>query len=129
MEFQNLHKMITHAIEVNEIRVYAHHGCLEEEAKIGQHYTVDVYLETDFTEAAEQDDLTKTIDYVIINRIVEDEMAIRSKLIEQVGQRIVNNIKSTFKHLKLIQVKIVKPCPPINGDVKNVAILIKENIK
>jgi 7,8-dihydroneopterin aldolase/epimerase/oxygenase len=121
--------MITHAIEVNEIRVYAHHGCLEEEAKIGQHYTIDVYLETNFTEAAEQDDLSKTIDYVTVNQIVEEEMAIRSKLIEQVGQRIVNRIKNSFIALQLVQVKIVKPCPPINGDVKNVAIIIKETIK
>lgn len=118
-----------HAIEVNEIRVYAHHGCLEEEAKIGQHYKVDVYMETDFSEAALLDDLSKTIDYVTINRIVVEQMAIRSKLIETVGQRIVNEIKKVCDVLYSVRVTIYKPCPPINGDVKNVAIIIEEKLK
>lgn len=115
-----------HLIEVNGIRLYAFHGCLEEEGKIGGHYTVDVQMKTDFTQAAAEDDLMKTIDYVQVNRIVSEEMAIRSKLIEHVGQRIVNRLQSEVKRLDAVRVKIIKICPPINGDVQNVAILIEE---
>jgi len=115
-----------HFIEVNGIKLYAFHGCLEEEGKIGGHYTVDVQMKTDFTQAAAEDDLMKTIDYVQVNRIVTEEMAIRSKLIEHVGQRIVNRLQSEVKRLDAVRVKIVKICPPINGDVQNVAILIEE---
>lgn len=32
-------------IEVNGIRVFAYHGCLDEEARIGGHYLVDVHVE------------------------------------------------------------------------------------
>jgi dihydroneopterin aldolase len=52
-------------------------------------------------------------------------MAIRSKLIEHVGQRIVNRIKSELNGILALQVKITKLCPPINGDVQSVAILIE----
>jgi len=115
-----------HVVEVNGIKLYAFHGCLPEEEKIGGHYLVDIYLETDFSEAAETDDLTKTVDYVVINRIVKKEMAIRSKLIEHVGQRIFLEIKTVVKNIDFLRVKVIKVCPPINGDVNNVAIIIEE---
>jgi dihydroneopterin aldolase len=115
-----------HTIEVNGIKVYAFHGCLEEEGKIGGNYLVDVMLNTNFSIAAKNDDLTQTIDYVDINKIVCEEMAIRSKLIEHVGQRIINRIKQEIKKIDFIKIKVTKICPPINGDVDNVAIIIEE---
>jgi dihydroneopterin aldolase len=116
-----------HVIEVNGIKIYAYHGCLPEEEKIGGHYSVDVMLNTDFSEAANTDDLNKTIDYCDVNKIVVEEMAIRSKLIEHVGQRIVNRLKSEIKTIGHIRLKVIKICPPINGDVQNVAIIIEEH--
>ena len=115
-----------HTIEVNGIKIYAFHGCLPEEGEIGGHYSVDVMLNTNFTEAAQTDDLQKTVDYVIVNRIVCEEMAIRSKLIEHVGQRIIDRLKSEIDSIDFIKLKVTKICPPINGDVDNVAIIIEE---
>ena len=65
-----------HTIEVNGIKLYAFHGCLPEEGRIGGHYLVDVSLQTDFSEAVISDELIKTVDYVDINKIVKEEMAI-----------------------------------------------------
>jgi 7,8-dihydroneopterin aldolase/epimerase/oxygenase len=115
-----------HLIEVNSIKLYAFHGCLEEEARIGGHYTVDVCMKTDFSKAAASDELAETIDYVQVNQIVTEEMAIRSKLIEHVGQRIVNRLQQEVQQLEAVRVKVVKICPPINGDVQNVAIIIED---
>lgn len=117
---------MTHTIHVNGIKLYAFHGCLPEEEKIGGHYRVDVMLNTNFSVAAQTDDLKKTIDYVIVNRIVSEEMAIRSKLIEHVGQRIVNRLKSELPSIEKIRLTVTKISPPINGDVDNVAITIDE---
>lgn len=114
-----------HQITVQGINIYAYHGCLEEEGLIGTNYTVDVIMETDFTEAAQTDDLNKTIDYVIVYQIVKKQMAIRSKLIEQVGQRIVDEIKATFATIKKLEVKVTKLNPPMNGDVSRVSITIR----
>jgi dihydroneopterin aldolase len=113
-----------HKIIVEGIKLFAYHGCLEEEAKIGTHYTIDVWMETDFSEAAEKDDLTKTIDYVTVYDIVKKQMAIRSKLIEQVGQRIVDELKSEFNTLHKLEVKVTKHNPPMNGNVEKVSIVI-----
>jgi dihydroneopterin aldolase len=116
---------MNHTIEVNGIKLYAYHGCLEEEGKIGGNYIVDVHMKTDFQAAALSDELSQTIDYVHINAIVTQEMAIRSKLIEHVGQRIVSRIEQEIKGLIGLRVKVTKICPPINGDVDNVAIIIE----
>lgn len=115
-----------HVIEVNGIKCYAHHGCLPEETAIGGHYIVDIKMHTNFSIAALNDDLSQTIDYVQVNKVVVEEMATPSKLIEHVGQRIVNRLKTELKAIELLRVKIVKLSPPINGDVDNVAIIIEE---
>lgn len=115
-----------HKILVQGINIYAYHGCLEEEAKIGCNYIVDVCMDTNFTEAALTDDLDKTIDYVVVYNIVKTQMAIRSKLIEQVGQRIVNELKKELKGLIKVEVKVTKINPPMNGNVDKVAIVISD---
>ena len=114
-----------HTIEVNGIKIYAFHGCLPEEAEIGGHYRVDVMLNTDFGVAAELDDLSKTVDYVVVNKIVAEEMKIRSKLIEHVGQRIITRLKNEIHNIDFIRVKVIKISPPINGDVDSVGITIE----
>ncbi|HEY0029734.1 MAG TPA: dihydroneopterin aldolase [Bacteroidia bacterium] len=113
-------------ILVEGIRVYAYHGCLEEEGKIGANYIVDVIMETDFSEAAETDDLSKTIDYVIVYDTVKAQMAIRSKLIEQPAQRIMDELKKQFPSLKKTEVKVTKLNPPMNGNVERVSVIISD---
>jgi len=113
-------------VSVIGIKAYAYHGCLEEEAKIGNEYIIDVELTTDFKESAMKDELSKTIDYVIVNRIVEEEMAIRSKLIETVGYRILERLKLEDFTLYNAVITIKKINPPINGNVDYVSITVEE---
>jgi dihydroneopterin aldolase len=115
-----------HLIYVSGIKLYAYHGCLVEETKIGGHYVVNIKIETNFENAAEQDDLSKTIDYVTVNQLVESEMKTPSKLIEHVGKRIFNKIKSEFETCLKLEVHIIKLSPPINGDVDSVSIVISD---
>ena len=111
-------------IRVKDISCYAFHGCLAEESKIGQRYSVDVEIYVDFCEASKTDDLSKTINYVDINQIVEEEMAIRSKLIEHVGQRILDRFKVDFPQMSGAEVEIKKPNPPIDGHVDYVSVVL-----
>jgi dihydroneopterin aldolase len=111
-------------ILVEGIKLYAYHGCLDEEAIIGADYIVDVIIETDFSNAAQTDDLTKTVDYVIVYNIVKAEMAIRSKLIEHVAKRILDSIKKEFPALTTTEVKVTKMNPPMNGHVERVSVIL-----
>lgn len=112
-------------INIEGIKLYAYHGCLDEEAKIGANYIVDVYITIDFSSAAKSDDLNETIDYCAIYEISKKQMAIRSKLIEQVCERIYSNILSDFKTIQSLRVKVTKLLPPMNGNVEKVSVEIE----
>ena len=44
-------------IKVENIRVFAHHGCLKEETKIGSDYRVDLKVKADLQKSAKTDEL------------------------------------------------------------------------
>jgi dihydroneopterin aldolase len=111
-------------IQVNNIKLYAYHGCLEEEAKIGSWYRVDVEVKADLKKSAKTDDLADTVDYVHLNHIVKEEMAIRSKLLEEVAQRILDRFFKEIAMLKKAQVAVSKMNPPIGGNVEEVVIVL-----
>lgn len=113
-------------IKVENIRVYAYHGCLKEETNIGSDYLVDVVVKTNLKKPAKSDALVDTVDYVHINQIVVEEMKIPSKLLEHVGQRIINRIFSEIKIVKNAKVAVSKLNPPIGGDVEKVTVVLQE---
>ena len=116
---------MTHHINIEGINIYAFHGCLDEEAIKGGNYIVDVYIQTDFTEAAATDKLLKAIDYCSVYEICKKEMALRNKLIEAVCMRIFKSIKAEFKNISNLHVKLTKLLPPINGNVDKVSVEMK----
>lgn len=109
-------------IELENIRCYSYHGCLVEESKIGSDYRVDLIVETDLTKSSLSDELADTVDYVHLNAIVKEEMAIRSKLLEHVAKRILDRIGEELPDVKLAKVSVAKLNPPIGGDVASVKI-------
>ncbi len=112
-------------VRVENIKVYANHGCLTEETIIGSDYLVNVLVKTNLSKASKSDKLADTVDYVHINKIVEEEMAIPSKLLEHVAKRISDRIFSEIPTVKKSKVAVSKINPPINGDVEKVTIVLK----
>ncbi len=113
------------SIKLKNIRVYAYHGCLAEEGHIGSDYLVNLKIKADLTEAAKSDSLADTVDYVELQTIVREEMAIRSKLLEHVAQRILNSVLLKVKMVKQVEVSVAKKNPPIGGDVAEVCVTMK----
>ncbi len=113
-------------IKVENIRVYAYHGCLKEETIIGSDYLVDVIVNANLKKASKSDNLVQTVDYVHINQIVKEEMKVPSKLLEHVGKRILDRIFSEIALVKKAAVSVSKINPPIGGDVKKVTVFLKE---
>ncbi len=113
-------------VKIDNIRVYAHHGCLKEETAIGSEYRVDVSVDADLSEASLSDALSDTVDYVHINHIVKQEMEIPSKLLETVCQRIIDRIFEEIDIVDKAKVYVSKINPPIGGDVEKVSIVLKE---
>ena len=112
-------------IQVNNIKVYAYHGCLEEESTIGSWYRVDIEVEADLSTSEASDDLSDTVDYVHLNHIVKQEMAIRSKLLEHVAKRILDQFFAEIPMIEKGKVSVAKINPPIGGNVYDVAIILE----
>ncbi|TDS58161.1 dihydroneopterin aldolase [Myroides indicus] len=109
-------------IRLNNIRTFSFHGCMDEEAKIGSDYRVDLEARGNFTTSAVSDELADTIDYVHLNKIVKEEMDKRSKLLESVCQRIIDRILIEINLVEEVKVAVSKINPPIGGDVESVTI-------
>lgn len=113
-------------IKLKNIRTFSYHGCLIEEGKIGSDYSVDLDVKTDLRKSCVSDQLEDTVDYVLLNRIVEEEMAIRSQLLEHVAHRIIKRVFDEVPAISRIILAVSKLNPPIGGDVEAVTIEMEE---
>ena len=111
-------------IKINKIRIYAHHGCMPEETKIGTYFEVNVEIETDFNLAALNDDLNQTVDYVTVREIVSREMKIPSKLIEHAGKRIKDSLLSEIPQIQNAVISVTKFSAPMGGEVESVTVIL-----
>lgn len=113
-------------ILVEGIRLYAYHGCMEEEGKVGRAFVVDITMDVDLKRSSESDKLADTVDYVKVYEIVKEEMAIRSKLMEHVANRIHVALLKKYPQIQKAEVKVTKLAPPINGIVESTSVVISE---
>lgn len=109
-------------IRLENVRLYGFHGCLKEEAKIGSDYRVDLEVTADLDRASRSDQLEDTVDYVHLQRIIREEMARRTKLIETVAARILDRIMEELPTVQTSRVCVSKINPPIGGDVQQVTV-------
>lgn len=101
-------------IELRGLRFKAYHGYYDEERERGNQFEVDVILETDFRQAALDDDLQGTIDYQDIYRIVQEHMQHPSRLLEHVVEKILEEIRK-LPQVTYAEVRLFKLNPPIGG--------------
>ena len=115
-------------IILEDIKIYAYHGVLPEEAIIGNHYLVNLEVHSDLEKASQSDDLKDTINYAEINEIIYQEMEIRSQLLEHVIGRIINKIEKQFPEITFIKIKLTKKIPPMRGEIKGVSLEFEKEI-
>ena len=108
-------------ITVEGIRVFGYHGHLSEEAVLGGHFVINVWVEVDTSEVEKTDDLNHTVDYVKIIDIVKEQMAIRADMIEVPAKRIVDAILPLNK-VKKVTVELEKVLPPIDASFDKISV-------
>ena len=111
-------------ITVEGIRVFAYHGHLPEEAILGGHFIVNIWVTADTSEVEKTDDLNDTVDYVKIIEIVKQQMAIRANMIEVPAKRIVDAILPLYKVQK-VKVEVEKIQPPIDATFDKISVTTK----
>jgi len=109
-------------ISIEGMEFFAYHGCFKEEQVIGTKFRVDVFLKVDTTLAEQTDHLHDTVNYQAVYRFVKEEMQVSSKLLEHVGRRILDRIKTEFPTVVDARLKIRKLNPPLGGKMEFVSV-------
>ena len=105
-------------IELEEMRFWAHHGCLESERANGNLFLVDFRGQIDLRKAAGSDSLEDTANYGEIYEVVKAQMDVPSDLLEHVAGRIVHGISERFPEFVKFSVRVSKRKPPVGGPVQ-----------
>ncbi len=109
-------------IRMEGMKFYAFHGVLPQENLVGANYYIDLKLKTDFSRAAETDELEGTVSYADIHTVVKEEMKIPSKLLEHVCQRIARRLFHDFPTIETIDISLFKENPPMGACAKRVGV-------
>ena len=116
-------------VKVENLKIYAYHGCMKEEKVIGSDYVVNITAVCFVNKEVFRDVINGTVDYVDLARIAKQEMSIRAKLLEVVVKRIIDRSFEEIKVLNKISVTVSKINPPINADVEAVSVTMAEERK
>ena len=117
-------------LKIENIKLWARVGVLDEERQLGQLFSLDIFLWTNFDKSTANDDIKKTIDYSELVEILKDQSKkICCFTIEKYSNEILGIINQKFK-LSKIKIILTKCNPPITGfDGKVSIIRILENSK
>src|SRR5665648_112609 len=111
-------------IRIEDMEFYAFHGHYREEQIVGNHFLVDVTIDTDTSAASESDDLKDTVNYQEAYLVVKREMEIKSHLLEHIAKRILDALYSDFKGIEKITVRVSKMNPVMGGRIGRVSVEI-----
>ena len=112
----------TSNIFLNGLRIYAYHGVLEQESRVGQWFSVDISVGYDFSRAMLTDDVADTLSYADLLEIVRHEMAVPSQLLEHVASRIVQNVLKAFPQVNAIDLRLTKLNPPMGASLDGAGV-------
>lgn len=99
-------------VSLEGLEFFAYHGYYQEEQKVGNKYAVDIKVSADFHQAAQDDSLAETVNYELLYKVIEAEMKVRSRLLENIGERIVNVVFDTFEQIEKVEISVSKFNPP-----------------
>lgn len=109
---------ITKKVGLEGVHIHAKHGYYPEEQVLGTEFIVDLITEMPIS-TDDKDELQETVDYEILLRIINEEMAITRKLIETVAWGILEKTKVQFPFLEKITVRLKKTKLPVSVQIDN----------
>jgi len=115
----------SYRIRLCNCAIFARHGVLEEERRLGQRFFVDANLLIVPSGRLEEDSIDHTVDYgevfKLIERIVTGE---RHRLIEALALRCARAIVDGFPQVRQAEITVRKPSAPIEGVLDHVEVTL-----
>lgn len=112
-------------IKIEGLKIFAHHGVLEEEKINGQEFIIDISMVVDIHESYLNDDLNKTVNYDLVANMVNNYTITHVfNLIETLGEGICKLILKNFDKVNEVSVTVHKPSAPIKLDFNDVKLKV-----
>ena len=108
-------------IKLNELRIRAHHGVLEQERLTGNDFVINLTFVVDYDG---RDRLESTVDYAEVAETMRREMSVPSLLIEHAAMRIAKALMAEFPEIIGGQLTLAKLRPPMAVDVTSASATI-----
>ncbi|MBQ2796434.1 MAG: dihydroneopterin aldolase [Tidjanibacter sp.] len=111
-------------IELERMEFRAPHGCYDLEKVVGNRFEVDVMLIVEIGDAAKDDELLKSVNYLTVYDLVAEQMQRPSDTIENVAWRIQERLYGAFNQIVGSKIKVSKLAPPLGGKVEKVSVTL-----
>jgi 7,8-dihydroneopterin aldolase/epimerase/oxygenase len=111
-------------VALEGLEFHAYHGVYPHERNSGNWFEVDISVETDFTQGANTDEISGTVNYETLFQIIKTEMERPSKLLETVAEKIVHDVLEQIPEAIEVYFKISKINPPIGGKCRKASVSI-----
>lgn len=116
---------MTGTIEINELILFARHGVYDFERENGNTFEITVHLHYPIENAMASDNLAYTLNYADAVEVIKQVMEKPSNLLEHVVQRLYESLTEKYPLVTGGFIRIAKLNPPINAEMKNVAVKIE----
>ncbi len=111
-------------IRIKDMSFYGYHGVTAAEKETGRKYEVDCELEVDLAEPGQTDQLSDTIDYAEVYKLIKKEVENTAySLLERLTSSLTGKILDSFPVYR-VTLKVRKMTPPIAGDIKYIEVEI-----
>lgn len=112
-------------IHIKRLEVFANHGVLEEENRLGQKFLVSVCLYGDFREAGRSDALKDSVNYAAVCELICDQAKKHTfHLIERFAQHLAEQILCSFPLVQGVDIEVEKPWAPVHLPLETVSVQI-----
>jgi dihydroneopterin aldolase len=113
-------------IILKDLQVFARHGVLPEEKRLGQRFAVDVTAYLDLRPAGASDDYNQTVCYDAMTQAVTEPLTQRRfRLIEAAAEAIAATVLARFPAVERVAVEVRKPSAAIDAVFAHVAVAIE----
>lgn len=110
-------------VEINALRIRAHHGVLEQERRVGNIFEVTLHMDYPLYDGT--DNIDRTLNYAEAADIIKEQMAIPSQLLEYVAVRIRDAVMSRWPVITGGVIRVEKLTPPVSAQLKSAAVTLR----
>jgi dihydroneopterin aldolase len=111
----SLNPKYTQTVALKDVKCFAFHGYYPEEQLSGIYFIVDTVVT--FEPNRDTENLSRTVNYEVLNTIILEEMARTQKMLETVVKNIMDRVIENYPFIITAVIGIKKLNPPMPGQI------------